>query len=465
MPALPVTVLSGFLGAGKSTLVNHLLRHSGGRRIAVLVNDLAEVNIDAKQLKSGRTKLGADGARLLADGVVELHNGCICCTLREEFAHEVARIAQLGRFDALVVEATGVAEPLPIALAFDEEEVGGHPLSEFAGVDSMVTVVDAFNFLRDWERADALLQVGLAVDAQDSRTVADLLAEQVEFANQIIVNKADLVSPAELDRLTQLLACLNPEARIVVTMFGHVSVDELLETRLYERDGDPLDGEPLEDDPEEPELGSDPLDREPNETLTTDQIDDRQAERAALEAEASLFGRHVTSRPRVHAELDIKSFVYRARRPFHPGRLWAYLEEAWPGVLRSKGLFWLATRMNESGLWSQAGKACSHQSAGRWWSSVPRELWPEDDTLRASILAEFRGPFGDRRQEIVVIGQNLDEPAVRARLDACLIDPLEMRLGPLGWAQLPDPFPVWETEPNDDGELSAPILRRETPTA
>jgi G3E family GTPase len=347
-------------------------------------------------------------------------------------------------------------------LAFDEEEVGGRLLSEFAGVDSMVTVVDAFNFLRDWERADALLRVGLAVDAQDSRTVADLLAEQVEFANQIIVNKADLVSAEELDRLTQLLSCLNPEARIVVTMFGHVSVDELLETRLYERDGDPLDGDPLEDEA----AGHESLDGGSNELIATgDQVDDRQAERAALEAEESQFGQRALSRPRTHAELDIKSFVYRARRPFHPGRLWAYLEEAWPGVLRSKGLFWLATRMNESGLWSQAGKACSHQSAGRWWSSVPRELWPEDDTLRASILAEFRGPFGDRRQEIVVIGQNLDEPAVRARLDACLIDPLEMRLGPLGWAQLPDPFPIWETESNDDGELTAPVVRRETPTA
>jgi G3E family GTPase len=312
--------------------------------------------------------------------------------------------------------------------------------------------------------------------------VVDLLAEQVEFANQIIVNKADLVSAAELDRLTQLLACLNPEARIVVTMFGHVNVDDLLDTRLYEREGDLLDGDPLDDDALEHEL---------NEGFAADDEgaagDDLRAEQAAVETEASFFAQRRSSRfgpgslgpfaqgspaqgspgqgSRTHTELDIKSFVYRARRPFHPGRLWAYLEEAWPGVLRSKGLFWLATRMNESGLWSQAGKACSHQSAGRWWSSVPRELWPEDDTLRASILAEFRGPFGDRRQEIVVIGQNLDESALRVRLDACLIDPFEMRLGPLGWAQLPDPFPAWETESNDDGELPAPILRRETPTA
>src|SRR5688572_27700341 len=282
MPALSVTVLSGFLGAGKSTLVNHLLRHPGGRRIAVLVNDLAEVNVDAQQLKAGRTKLGADGARMVTDGLVELHNGCICCTLREEFAHEVARIAQLGRFDALVVEATGVAEPLPIALAFDEEDIGGHQLSEFAGVDSMVTVVDAYNFLRDWERGDALLQIGLAVDAQDSRTVADLLAEQVEFANQIIVNKADLVSPADLDRLTQLLSCLNPEARIVVTMFGHVSVDELLDTRLYERDGELMEGEAPEDERERTpsELAASEVASEPPSAFAAEDGDDVQAEKA-----------------------------------------------------------------------------------------------------------------------------------------------------------------------------------------
>jgi len=455
MPALPVTVLSGFLGAGKSTLVNHLLRHPGGRRIAVLVNDLAEVNVDAQQLKSGRTRLGNEGARLAPDGLVELHNGCICCTLREEFATEVVRLARLGRFDALVVEATGVAEPLPIAMAFDEEEVDGHPLSHFAHVDSMVTVVDAYNFLRDWDRADELGQIGLAIDRQDNRTVADLLAEQVEFANQLIINKADLVSAAELERLQQLLACLNPEARITVAMFGRVGVDELLDTRLYDREADFDAGDELAEQGDElwqdgdgdglpllVEGASPPFDR------------------------TSFEPRLRTSEgTRVHGELDIQSFVYRARRPFHPGRLWAYLEEAWPGVLRSKGLFWLATRMNESGLWSQAGKACSHQSAGRWWSSVPRELWPEDETLRASIMAEFRGPFGDRRQEIVIIGQDLDEAQLRARLDACLIDPLEMRLGPIGWAQLPDPFPVWETEANEEGELTVPPLRRETPLA
>jgi G3E family GTPase len=460
MPALPVTVLSGFLGAGKSTLVNHLLRHPGGRRIAVLVNDLAEVNVDAQQLKTGRTKLGAGGARLLADGVVELHSGCICCNLREEFAREVVRLARLGLFDALVVEATGVAEPLPVAMAFDEEEVDGRLLSEFAGVDSMVTVVDAFNFLRDWEQGHELSRVGLAIDSRDIRTVADLLAEQVEFANQIIVNKTDLVSAADLERLTQLLACLNPEARIVSAMFGQVSVDELLDTRLYDREGEiPEEVQRAAED----DGGSALTEGRPFEV-------DSDEEGASYLDPLSLPGAGVlpvavSAAARTHEELEIGSFVYRARRPFHPDRLWAYLQEAWPGVLRSKGLFWLATRMNESGLWSQAGRACSHQSAGRWWSSVPRELWPDDDTLRASILSEFRGPFGDRRQEIVVIGQRLDEALIRARLDACLIDPLEMRLGPIGWAQLPDPFPPWEPEPTDDGELPAPVLRRETPTA
>lgn len=465
MPALPVTVLSGFLGAGKTTLINHLLRHAGGRRLAVLVNDLAEVNVDARLIKAGRTQIGA-GARLASDGLVELHNGCICCNLREDFAREVARLARRGRFDALIVEATGVAEPLPIAMAFDEEEVDGHTLGEFATIDSMVTVVDAFHFLRDWERADELGHIGLAIDEMDNRTLADLLAEQVEFANHIVVNKADLVSPVELARVTDLLRCLNPEAKLTVTMFGHVPVAEMLDTALYERRGDEDDEALAAADyarAREGEVGwsgdLDGHDPWPNKP-TPNQPSSNKSTPSQPSSSQPHWGK-----PGSEAALGIQSFVYRARRPFHPERLWALLHEEWPGVLRSKGLFWLATRMTESGLWSQAGKACSHQGGGRWWASVPVELWPGDEDLRASIRAEFRGPYGDRRQEIVVIGQDLDERALRARLDACLIDPLEMRLGPIGWAQLPDPFPDWEPEPTDESEIAATPLRRVTPSA
>lgn len=412
MLPLPVTVLSGFLGSGKTTLVNYLLANAKGRRFAVLVNDLAEVNIDAILIKSGKTALHRP-----REGFVELHNGCICCSLREEFVAEVARLARLGRFDHLIVEATGVAEPLPIAMAFDQEEPGGEMLGAIAPIDTMVTVVDGRNFLSDYQAGRELGQLGLAIDSLDNRTVSDLLAEQVEFGNVIILNKCDLLSPAEINELASFLHCLNPEAKIVRTMFSRIAVEDVIGTGLFDRS-------------------------------QAETPDDIRARESAL-----------------HSELGISSFVYRARRPFHPERLWARLSEEWPGVLRSKGLFWLATRMNESGLWSQAGRSSSHQSAGRWWSSVPDGLWPTEDAVREAIRADFRGPFGDRRQEIAIVGRDLDEARLRSSLDACLLDSSEMRMGPLGWAQLPDPFPPWEPEPIDETDLTALPVVRQMPSA
>lgn len=407
MPALPVTVLSGFLGAGKTTLINHLLAHSGGLRFAILVNDMAEINLDARLINSGRTSVNG-----LRDGVVELHNGCICCNLREDFVAQVARLARMGRFDHLLVEATGVAEPLPIAMAFDQEEPGGEMLQSLAPLDTMVTVVDAFHFLRDYDSGKELTQLKLAMDGLDNRTLPDLLAEQVEFANVIVLNKTDLLNEDQVKEVENFVRCLNPEATILKTMFSRVALDEVVGTGLFERSQAETPAE-------------------------------------ARSHEASL-----------HNQLGITSFVYRARRPFHPERLWSCLNEQWPGVLRSKGLFWLATRMNESGLWSQAGSSCSHQSAGRWWVSVPDSLWPDEEVVRDAIRSEFRGPFGDRRQEIVIIGRNLEESALRAQLDACLLDNSEMRMGPIGWSHLTDPFPPWDPEPIDDTELGAlPVLR------
>lgn len=408
MPTLPVTVLSGFLGAGKTTIINHLLNHADGRKFAVLVNDMAELNMDAIALSPGRTAVSAP-----SEGFVELHNGCICCTLRDDFIREVSRLARMGRFDQLIVEATGVAEPLPVAMAFDQEDPEGELLGNVAHIDSMVTVVDARNFLDDWERAQDLRALGLAMDELDNRTLADLLAEQVEFANRIIINKADLVSTDELARLSRIVACLNPEAEITSTMFGTVDVRDFVDTGLFETS---------------------------------------QTEPFELE-------------PPSHDILGITSFVYRARRPFHPERLWTCLHEPWEGVMRSKGLFWLASRMNDSGLWSQAGRACSHQSAGRWWSTLPEDMWPDEDTIREAIRSEFRGPYGDRRQELVIIGRDLDRQAIRARLDACLLDDTEMQIGPVGWHQLPDPFPPWEPDQADETDIAVFSQPREIPRA
>jgi G3E family GTPase len=430
MKSLPVTVLSGFLGAGKTTLVNYLLTNAGGRRFAVLVNDMAEINVDAIAIKSGRTPLLAGHREGFAEqhGFVELHNGCICCTLREDFVGEVARLARSGKFDHLIVEATGVAEPLPIAMAFDLEEPGGELLGDVASLDTMVTVIDGCNFFRDYGEGRELGAVGLAMDSLDNRTLPDLLAEQVEFANVLVLNKCDLLSPAQIEELEAFLHCLNPEARILRSMFARVPVEAVIDTGLFDQ----------------------------NRSDFTD---------AAAEA-ALVSGEPIEAPAEPHyVSAGIQSFVYRARRPFHPERLWARLREESPGVLRSKGLFWLATRMNESGLWSQAGRSCSHQSAGRWWSSVPDSLWPDAPEIREAIRADFRGPFGDRRQEIVIIGRNLDEKAVRAELDACLLDSSEMRMGPLGWAHLTDPFPAWEPEPIDETDLTQLPITRQVPSA
>jgi G3E family GTPase len=394
MSTLPVTVLSGFLGAGKTSLLNHVLNNREGRRVAVIVNDMSEVNIDAQLVRQGAAALSRVDEKL-----VEMSNGCICCTLREDLLQEIATLARDGRFEYLLIESTGISEPLPVAETFTFANEDGSSLSTLARLDTMVTVVDAYTFLREFQRADELRDRGLARDEDDMRTIADLLIEQIEFANVLVVNKIDLVSEDARTRLEAILRSLNPGARILRAVQGKVPVSEILNTKLF---------------------------------------DFGQAA-AASGWQKKLRGEH-TSETETYG---IGSVVYRVRRPFHPRRLWKFLHsDSWTGVLRSKGFFWLASRMEVAFSWSQAGGVSDCAPAGPWFAVLPQEEWPADPAERQALLDDWHPDFGDRRQELVFIGIDVNWARFLAQLDTCLLTEQELAHGEQRWKALPDPFPL-----------------------
>ena len=393
---LPVTVLSGFLGAGKTTVLSHILNNRQNRKVAVIVNDMSEINIDASLVKN-EVSLNRSEEKL-----VEMSNGCICCTLREDLLVEINKLAEEKKFDYLVIESTGISEPLPVAETFTFEDENGVSLSNAANLDTMVTVVDAVYFMKDYEEAKYLQETGESLGENDDRSVADLLVDQIEFADVILVSKTDLVKKEDIKKLKAIIKTLNTQAEIIPITEGQVEIDKVLNTGLFNFD-------------------------------------------KAKEAPGwlkEMRGDHIPETE----EYGISSFTYKARRPFYPEKFYNFLHstEQYGKLIRSKGFFWLGSRLEYAGQWSQAGGIARYGYAGLFWRSVPRKDWPTDEQALASIKENWIEPFGDMRQELVFIGQSLDEKAIINALDNCLVTEDDMLKGEEFWTNLNDPFPPWQ---------------------
>tara|TARA_B100001564_G_scaffold359361_1_gene380832 strand:- start:977 stop:2176 length:1200 start_codon:yes stop_codon:yes gene_type:complete len=395
MQKLPVTVLSGFLGAGKTTVLTNLLNNREGKKVAVIVNDMSEINIDQSLIQND-VSLNHKEEKL-----VEMSNGCICCTLREDLLIEVTKLAKAGKFDYLLIESTGISEPLPVAETFTFEDEDGISLSHVSKLDTMVTVVDAVNFTKDYYEAKDLQEVGESLGEEDERSVADLLVDQVEFADIILISKTDLVNKTDIEKLKAIIKNLNTHARIIPISKGNISPDVILSTGLF---------------------------------------DFERAQQAPGWLK-ELRGEHIPETE----EYGISSFVYKARRPFYPKKFYDFLhsKELSGKLIRSKGYFWLATRPQFAGNWSQAGGIAHHGFAGKFWKAIPLEQWPKEKESIDYIKEKWVEPFGDMRQELVFIGQGLDQDKITQLLDECLLTDDDLLEGKDHWAKLPDPFPQW----------------------